>query len=75
MTVNESITKLYKKFSASDKVAFVSAFVTGLLVHMPAMLMDVPNHDGLSSMHFSQNMITSGRWFAPHHLSTPFLGS
>jgi hypothetical protein len=63
MTVNESITKLYKKFSASDKVAFVSAFVTGLLVHMPAMLMDVPNHDGLSSMHFSQNMITSGRWF------------
>ena len=63
MTVNESITKLYKKFSASDKIAFVSAFVCGLLVHMPAMLMDVPNHDGLSSMHFSQNMITSGRWF------------
>ena len=63
MTVNESITKLYKKFSASDKVAFVSAFVTGLLVHMPAMLMDVPNHDGLASMYFSQNMITSGRWF------------
>lgn len=63
MTVNETITKLYKKISSSDKAAFVSAFVFGLLVHMPAMLMDVPNHDGLASMYFSQNMITSGRWF------------
>lgn len=24
---------------------------------------DIPNHDGLSSMYFDQNMITSGRWF------------
>ena len=63
MTVTESLSKLYKKFSAADRIAFVSAFVCGLLIHMPAMLMDVPNHDGLASMHFSQNMITSGRWF------------
>ena len=63
MTVNDFIGKLNTKISKSDKIAFVSAFVTGLLIHMPAMLMDVPNHDGLSSMYFSQNMITSGRWF------------
>ncbi len=63
MTVLESIGKLNNKLSKSDKTAFISAFITGLLIHMPAMLMDVPNHDGLSSMHFSQNMITSGRWF------------
>ena len=63
MTVNESLKKIYGKVSASDKTAFLSAFISGLLIHMPAMLMDVPNHDGLSSMHFSQNMITSGRWF------------
>ena len=63
MTANESLKKIYEKFSASDKVAFLSAFICGLLIHMPAMLMDVPNHDGLSSMYFSQNMITSGRWF------------
>ena len=63
MTVNESLKKIYGKVSASDKTAFLSAFICGLLIHMPAMLMDVPNHDGLSSMHFSQNMITSGRWF------------
>ena len=30
---------------------------------MPVMLMDVPNHDGLDSLYFDQNMITSGRWF------------
>ncbi len=63
MTVNDSLKKISEKISASDKVAFVSAFITGLLIHMPAMLMDVPNHDGLASMYFSQNMITSGRWF------------
>ena len=63
MTVNESLKKIYSRISASDKIAFLSAFIGGLLIHMPAMLMDVPNHDGLSSMYFSQNMITSGRWF------------
>ena len=30
---------------------------------MPVMLSDIPNHDGLSSVYFDQNMITSGRWF------------
>jgi hypothetical protein len=63
MTVNETIAKLNQKITKSDRVAFISALLIGLLVHMPAMLMDVPNHDGLASMHFSQNMITSGRWF------------
>ena len=30
---------------------------------MPMLLSDIPNHDGLDSMYFDQNMITSGRWF------------
>jgi hypothetical protein len=30
---------------------------------MPALISDIPNHDGLDSMYFDQNMITSGRWF------------
>ena len=45
------------------KVAFGTAVILGILVHMPMMLQDIPNHDGLDSMHFDQNMITSGRWF------------
>lgn len=45
------------------KVAFLSALCIGLLIHMPVMLSDIPNHDGLDSIYFDQNMITSGRWF------------
>lgn len=45
------------------KTAFFSAALIGLLVHMPIMLRDIPNHDGLDSIYFDQNMITSGRWF------------
>ncbi len=45
------------------KTAFVSAVLFGLLIHMPILLSDIPNHDGLDSIYFDQNMITSGRWF------------
>ena len=55
--------KLRGKIKREWELAFLAAAVTALLVHMPALLMDVPNHDGLDSMYFDQNMITSGRWF------------
>lgn len=45
------------------KLAFTTAFAVGLAIHIPALLSDIPNHDGLSSIYFDQNMITSGRWF------------
>lgn len=45
------------------KVAFLSAFLLGLLIHIPVFVNDIPNHDGLASIYFDQNMITSGRWF------------
>lgn len=45
------------------KIAFLSTFFLGLMIHFPVWAMDVPNHDGLASMYFDQNMITSGRWF------------
>lgn len=51
------------KLKKEWKAAFWSALVLGLLIHMPVMLKDIPNHDGLASMYFDQNMITSGRWF------------
>lgn len=52
-----------KKIKAEWRLAFLTAFVIGILVHLPALLSDVPNHDGLASLYFDQNMITSGRWF------------
>ena len=51
------------KIKNTWKIAFFSAFLLGLLIHLPVMLSDIPNHDGLSSMYFDQNMVTSGRWF------------
>lgn len=60
---SEVFEKLKLGIKKEWKVAFVAAFLLGLLIHFPAMMMDVPNHDGLDSMYFDQNMITSGRWF------------
>ncbi len=57
------LEEISKKLNISSKIAFVTAFVVGLFTHMPAFLSDVPNHDGLASMYFNQDMITSGRWF------------
>lgn len=45
------------------KSAFWTVFLLGLMIHLPVMIGDYPNHDGLASMYFDQNMITSGRWF------------
>ena len=51
------------KMKKEWKIAFFTCFILGLFVHMPVMVSDIPNHDGLASMYFDQNMITSGRWF------------
>lgn len=45
------------------KTAFLTVVILGLIIHFPVMSGDYPNHDGLASMYFDQNMITSGRWF------------
>ncbi len=54
---------LYGKVKGEWKLAFCATVLLALLVHMPVLLSDIPNHDGLDSMYFDQNMITSGRWF------------
>lgn len=63
MSFEDWYRRVKKKIKKEWKLAFLTAFVTGLLIHMPVMLSDIPNHDGLDSMYFDQNMITSGRWF------------
>lgn len=57
------LQNLYRKIKKEWKLAFCSTAVLALLVHLPVLLSDIPNHDGLDSMYFDQNMITSGRWF------------
>lgn len=63
MSPSELLGCLYGRLKREWKTAFLSCFLLGLLIHMPVMLSDIPNHDGLDSMYFDQNMITSGRWF------------
>ncbi|WP_276947948.1 glucosyltransferase domain-containing protein [Acetatifactor muris] len=59
----QAFRTIYGKIRGEWKVAFLACLITGLIVHMPVLLSDIPNHDGLDSMYFDQNMITSGRWF------------
>ncbi len=45
------------------KIAFVSAFLFGFLVHMYLFTNSLLNHDALYNFYSSQNMVGSGRWF------------
>ncbi|MCR5478056.1 MAG: glucosyltransferase domain-containing protein [Lachnospiraceae bacterium] len=62
-TVRDTFENCKRSLTPADRAAFTAAFVTGILTHLPAMTGDFPNHDGLGSLYFDQNMITSGRWF------------
>lgn len=59
----EYLKLLQGKCKPEWKIAFLTTLIIGLMVHLPIFICDIPNHDGLASMHFDQNMITSGRWF------------
>lgn len=45
------------------KIAFLSTFIIGLLVHIYKFTNNLPNHDSLFNYYSSQNMVGSGRWF------------
>ncbi len=62
-TPMQKLEKIKRQTKPEWKLAFAASLLMGLLVHMPMLLSDIPNHDGLDSMYFDQNMITSGRWF------------
>ena len=45
------------------KIAFLSTFIIGLLVHIYKFTNNLPNHDSLFNYYSSQNMVGLGRWF------------
>ena len=61
--INDFINKLKSNLTKAQKTGFFATLLIGFLTHMPALVLDAPNHDGLASVYFDQNMITSGRWF------------
>lgn len=63
MLPNQVFTTWKSKWTKTDSYAFMTAVIVGLLTHMRVFVSDIPNHDGMSSLFFDQNMITSGRWF------------
>ncbi len=54
---------LREKIKPEWKASFAACFFAGLLAHMPILLSDIPNHDGLASMYRDQNILDAGRWF------------
>ena len=62
-TPEQVLQWIHKAWKKEYTLAFFVTVLMGLLIHMPVMVQDLPNHDGLDSLYFDQNMITSGRWF------------
>lgn len=63
MSPMQTFRILQDKIRPEWKAAFSACFFVGMLVHMPVLLSDIPNHDGLASMYSDQNIVVSGRWF------------
>lgn len=62
-TVTETINKIKQNINPAKRSAFISVIIFGIVAHLTVMVSDWPNHDGVASIYFDQNMITSGRWF------------
>lgn len=63
MSPMQTFRILQDKIKPEWKAAFSACFFVGMLVHMPVLLSDIPNHDGLAYMYSDQNIVVSGRWF------------
>ena len=63
MLPEQLLSKWKENITKKDYVSFLTAVIVGFLTHMRVFVHDIPNHDGMTSIHFDQNMITSGRWF------------
>lgn len=62
--MGDNLVVFYReKLKPTWKLAFWSAFVLGLLVHMYKITNMLPNHDSLYNFYSTQNMVASGRWF------------
>lgn len=62
--MGEGFVEFYQtRIKKSWKLAFVSAFVVGLLVHMYKFTNTLLGHDSLFNIYGTQNVVRSGRWF------------
>lgn len=62
--MGEGFIQFYRtRVKKSWKLAFFSAFVIGLFVHMYKFTNTLPGHDSLFNVYGTQNIVRSGRWF------------
>ncbi len=60
---SEILTFYQNNIKKNWKIAFASAFIMGLLVHIYKFTNLLPNADALYNFYSNQNMAASGRWF------------
>ncbi len=61
--MGEALMTIYRtRMKREYKLAFLSAFIMGLLVHLFKFTNVLPNHDTLYNFYSDQNMLGSGRW-------------
>ncbi len=59
---NTFIEFFRSRVSREEKLAFLSAFIAGLLVHIYKFSNTLPNSDSLYNFYDPQNIVASGRW-------------
>lgn len=63
-----------ERISRQSKLAFVSAFALGLLIHLYMLVNKLPNHDDILGLFIKNESTFSGRWFlfVPSAFSSSF---
>lgn len=62
-TADAVIIRWYQSLRPESKLAFLTAFIIGLITHMFMFVNKLPNGDDVASMYHNFSMVTSGRWF------------
>lgn len=62
MKLTEKIKNAFAGLSASEKAAFFSIFIAGLIAHLFIFTNIIPNFDGISRVYEEQQMTLAGRW-------------
>lgn len=61
--MGEGILRFYQiKLKKEYKIAFTSAFLLTLLIHLYKFVNTLPNHDSVYNYYSDQNVLGSGRW-------------
>ncbi|MBR6917209.1 MAG: glucosyltransferase domain-containing protein [Clostridia bacterium] len=61
MFSNIRFPEIFKK--SNVRFAFISTFLTGIIVHLYKFVNYLPNNDSLYNLYAKQDIIQSGRWF------------